>query len=318
MTQSQALAISDGAGAVGPTRQFNAEQRALLKATVAKGTSDLEFALFCEVAQRTGLNPFARQIHAVMRKVKEGDSWVSRMTIQTGIDGYRLIAQRTGEYVGQVGPEWCGPDGEWRDVWLSSTPPSAARVGVWRRGFVEPVWGVATLASYQQTTGQGEQARPTAMWARMPDVLLAKCAEGLALRKAFPQELSGVYTDDEIDQADSGPAPTSERKPSIAPPKASRRTPRTPPAEPPFGTDDEAAIEGEARDIPDDAPPAALKDERPISRFWRETRAVGITREQVVEHLGHERFEDLDEAEISELATQLFARFGKSQPELGV
>lgn len=200
--------------------QFNRQQLDLLKATVAKGTTDDQFSLFCEVAQRTGLNPFAKQIYAVVRKGQDGPT----MTIQTGVDGYRLIAQRTGEYAGQRGPQWCGDDGEWRDVWLAKEAPAAARVGVFRSGFVEPVWGIATLKSYQQTDRDG---KPSGLWKTMPDVMIAKCAEVLALRKAFPQELSGLYADSEMEQADSEPMDRAPKPANQRPPRSSQRAPRT-------------------------------------------------------------------------------------------
>lgn len=171
------------------------KQLAALRQLGVENAGNGDLAVFLHQAQKTGLDPFSRQLYMIGRWSKSGTKW----TIQASIDGLRIVAQRSGEYAGQVGPLWCGPDGEWRDVWLADEPPAAAKVGVLRTGFVEPVWGVARWGAYAQTTKEG---KPTAMWARMGDVMLAKCAEALALRKAFPHDLSGIYTDDEMAQAD--------------------------------------------------------------------------------------------------------------------
>lgn len=183
------------------------DQIDLIKRTVAKGTSDDELTLFILQCERSGLDPLARQIYCVKRREYDRASgqYVERAMTQISIDGSRLVAARTGEYEGQVGPFWCGPDGVWTDVWMDdTTPPVAAKVGVWRTGFREPAWGIARFTAYAQTTKDGKL---NSMWARMGDTMIAKCAESLALRKAFPQELSGLYTADEMGQASNEAAP---------------------------------------------------------------------------------------------------------------
>jgi phage recombination protein Bet len=192
---------------------ISADQIDLIRRTVCAGATDDELALYLATARRLGLDPLTRQIHAVRR-------WDSRtgrevMTIQVGIDGLRLAAHRTGEMDGYDPPMWCGTDGVWRDVWLSADPPAAARVTVYRRGHSHPYTAVATYAEYCQ---RGKDGRPSAMWARMPALMISKVAEALALRRAFPAELGGIYEPAELSIAadDTAPAQSSSSAATMA------------------------------------------------------------------------------------------------------
>lgn len=221
----------------------------------ALGIQDLnvgELQLFAMVAHRTGLDPFTKQIYAIKRSGK--------VMHQTGIDGYRSVAERTREYAGSDEPTYeepcpCGtkPTGH----------PAVARVTVHRilpNGHVVDQVGVARWHELVPAAGQSGQG--DAMWQKMPFNQLAKCAEANALRKAFPRVLEGVYVTEEMEQA--GPAQNGELaaaagKATAAERLAARRQAIESQAEP-------VVIEGTATaldDLPphDDAPGATESDD---------------------------------------------------------
>jgi len=177
-------------------------------------------AAFLQHCARTGLDPIARQIYSIARKSKGQLKW----QIQISIDGARLVAERSGQYEGQTTPEFTADGITWTQVWLAAEPPKAARVGVYRRGFREALFAIALWDAYVQKTYNGDV---TEMWKKMGPLMLAKCAEMLALRKAFPQDLSGLYSSEEMAQADR-PAPI-EQQSQAAPSQPTQSAPASVP-----------------------------------------------------------------------------------------
>ena len=212
MSQMQSLAtIAAGATAArAPISGFTPEQIDLVKRTIAKGASDDELRLFLAQCTRTGLDPFSRQIYWINRG-NQGSTQVS-------IDGFRVIAERSGEMDGQE-TWWCGEDGDWKDVWLDSkNPPAACKVTIFRKGCSHAFPAVARWREY---------ALDQSMWKKMPATMIAKCAEALALRKAFPHQLSGLYTPDEMQQ-DVPPEPTERPVATTVPTTAPAPLPPVP------------------------------------------------------------------------------------------
>lgn len=193
MTQHTGSAL-----AVHQDQQFWTDQQmAALQQLGVATNSQGDLAVFFHQAQKSGLDPFKREIYMITRSGKP--------TIQTGIDGFYKIADRvTTKTRGTWGISetyWCGQDGQWVDVWLQSGAPAAAKVIVERNGSK-----FTTVALTSEYTATGP------MWKKMPARMIAKCAESLAIRKAFPEDLSGLFTSDEMAQAENTAQPAQQRQ----------------------------------------------------------------------------------------------------------
>ena len=182
--------------------QWTQEQTQLISSTIAPGCTPDELKLFSYACQRTGLDPFSKQIYAI----KRGGAGGSKMTIQVGIDGLRAVAERTGQLDGSE-TFFCGPDGEWKDVWLAKEPPAAAKTIVYRKGASHPFVATARFDDFNAKQN---------LWLRMPAVMIGKCSECACLRKAFPADLSGLYSVDEMEQAETVTV-TATPPPALAP-----------------------------------------------------------------------------------------------------
>lgn len=179
---------------ISPDQQaFTTQQLATLRQIGVEKASEGDLAVFFHHCQRTGLDPFAKQIYMVGRW--DNRAGAMKYVIQTGIDGYRLIAERTGTYAGSD------------ETWQEQNGRLVSATVTVRKVVAGQVCGFTATARLEEYVQTGKDGKPMGLWAKMPHRMLAKCAEALALRKAFPQDLSGIYTAEEMSQADSQDAP---------------------------------------------------------------------------------------------------------------
>ncbi|OCB09273.1 phage recombination protein Bet [Mycolicibacterium porcinum] len=203
----------------GIPQQFSEFNLAVRRMLGLEDASDGEIELFFHVCQKSGLDPFNKEVYMIgrntevdrwepvnpaepdgqKRKVKR---WVTKYTIQTGINGFRKRAREIAESKGiefsQDDPLWCGEDGIWKEVWPDSKPPVAAKFVAYRDGHRYSF--IAHYAEYVQTKNDG---KPNHMWNKMPCNQTRKCAEAGALQAAFPDELGGLLLDDAVQNEDA-------------------------------------------------------------------------------------------------------------------
>lgn len=188
---------------------FDDLQTKALVAIGVKNATKADLAVFAHVCHRMRLDPFTRQIYMIERREKVGDRWVSKQTIQTGIDGFRVtrdrVAKETGCEVEFEDTVWFDAEGKEHKVWLSDTPPTACRVVLLKHsnttGRTLRYPAVLRTAAYVQK----KDGKPTGQWRneKQPDHMIEKCCEAFATRRAFPNDFSGVYLEEEM-QAHTG------------------------------------------------------------------------------------------------------------------
>lgn len=180
-----------------PQLSYTKDQVELVKSQIAPEATVDELKLFLYQAQRTGLDALSRQIYCIHRNVKTQNGWSKKMTIQTSIDGFRVIAERSGNYGGQSEPTL---------TFKENGEVESCKITVFKfRGDIryEAATSVVYFDEYVQRDKEG---KPMGLWNRMPIVMIQKVCEAVCLRRAFPQDLSGLYTGDEMAQSDEKPA----------------------------------------------------------------------------------------------------------------
>ena len=183
--------------------KWNKDQRDLLKNTVAKGQdlTDDEFLLMGYVAKQAGLDPFLKQLYPV--KFAQGNEGKKTLTFITSIDGYRLIAERTGKYAGR--DDYMFDEGLSLHQMLEEkrTVPRTATTTVYKivQGIRSPTCTSVRWKEYYPSSKFKQF-----MWNRMPFLMLGKVSECASLRAAFPNNYKGIYLDIEFDQTGAEPA----------------------------------------------------------------------------------------------------------------
>jgi phage recombination protein Bet len=194
-------------------------QAASLRALGIKDASVGDMTVFMHYCLRTGLDPFARQVYMIKRRTWDSDlrEYVDRQTIQTGIDGFRVIrdraARRDAVSVEFEDTIWYDADGHGTTEWLTSDLPVACRVVLLKDGYRFPAF--LRTASYVATNAKDE---PVAQWKSQGEHMIEKCCEAFASRRAFPQDLGGLYIEEEMQHEQPPVLPARK-----APPKHGRR-----------------------------------------------------------------------------------------------
>jgi len=193
---------------------YTPEQLAAIRKEYAVGATDEQFTIFITECQQRNLIP-GRHVYFQLRRAKERDPetgaefWSKRITMLTSIDAFRLMAQRTGEYRGQEATVWIYLDKATGLPSVRSTVPLpnekneprtpwAAETSVLRKGFDKPIVAVARFDAYAVTYKKGNDELLTQQWVKRSPEQIAKCSEALGLRKAFPEELGGLYVVEEL------------------------------------------------------------------------------------------------------------------------
>lgn len=196
-------------------------QLEVLRRIIHPDAPDDVIELYLAKCRSLGADPSDKVIYVIPRRSNVKDErtgeWRSeiRWQLQGSIDLFRSIAENSGDYAGQLGPFWSNDGETWKDVWLEPVPPRVCKIGVLRQSFKEPLWVTGTYDYYCPRDSKGNFT-PGNFWKGEKGAhQLAKCVEELALRKAFPRKLHGVYGSEEMQQAPKPATKLPERKDSI-------------------------------------------------------------------------------------------------------
>lgn len=198
------------------TDRFSSPQVSLIQRMNPDCNAD-EFNQFMHVAASLGLDPLKKQVYAFVFSKDKPDQ--RRMSIIIGIDGFRSIAKRSGDYRPDDKAPRIVTDPELIDPLANPQGIVSAEVTVyqWTHGDWHPVTAVAYWTEYAPLVDGSwdwvdgkrkftKHDKPVLdpkkdNWRKMPKLMLVKCAEAAAIRRGWPEDLSAVHSDEELDRA---------------------------------------------------------------------------------------------------------------------
>lgn len=199
-----ASAKQNGGPAVEPAKyvQFLSDEAKdiLRKSAMCSKLSKDQSDYFLQVVERTRLDPYVGQIRPDVRMTKNANSEKEpTLLIITTLAGLRTIGERSGQHDGESPIEWCDAEGNWKDVWLNKEPPLAARASVYRKDRNRPQTEIARWDAFVQLRWDKHgNAVPNPFWERMSSLMIGKCARAAAYRGAYPDQCSGLYISEEL------------------------------------------------------------------------------------------------------------------------
>lgn len=165
-----------------------------LKSSIFPGASSDAVLMVIDYCIANRLDPLKRPCHIVPVEVKVGDKYEWREIVMPGIYQHRTTAQRTGEYLGHSVPDYGpiitvgGVDApEWCAITFYRLHHTGQRIE----------FPIKTL--FREVVAKNRDGKPNARWSRAPVQMLTKCCEAAGLREAFPDQLGGESTSEELD-----------------------------------------------------------------------------------------------------------------------
>lgn len=154
-----------------------------------------DFRVLLRVCMARGLNPLDKELYPVVYnkdKPRGGRNGRTLVLIES-VDAMRRRAHSADLVLDMDGPQFCGEDGEWKDVWPSKDPPFAARFGIQSKTMAQLRWAVRLWSEATKRGQKGDEFWRTPEQGGQPSHMLGLGAERQAWRRFCPGIFKEMY-----------------------------------------------------------------------------------------------------------------------------